>query len=219
MRRIAKELGLVYKRVRRSCQHKRNQERFERCKAALEDAQEAERQGLINLFYFDESGSSQEPCVPYAWQPEGSQLRIPSVKSKRINVLGFMNRANDLFYYPVIGKVNSQTVIDAFDDFAEHMAAPEYNSDDRYTVVMIDNASIHTSKQFREKIDDWMIDKRLIVCFLPTYSPELNLIEILWRKVKYEWLNLLAIMDFKAFEREVMRVFESFGQEYMITFG
>lgn len=219
MRRIAKGLGLVYKRVRRSCQHNRNQEHFERCKAALEDAQEAERQGLINLFYFDESGFSQEPCVPYAWQPEGAQLRIPSVKSKRINVLGFMNRANDLFYYPVTGKVNSQTVINAFDDFAEQMTAPEYSTDDRYTVVIIDNASIHTSKQFREKLDDWMIEKKLIVCFLPTYSPELNLIEILWRKVKYEWLNLLVIMDFEAFEREVMRVFESFGQEYMITFG
>ncbi|PJE78667.1 hypothetical protein CI610_02389 [invertebrate metagenome] len=64
-----------------------------------------------------------------------------------------------------------------------------------------------------------MINKKLIVCFLPTYSPELNLIETLWRKVKYEWLNLLAIMDFKEFEREVIRVFKSFGQEYMISFG
>lgn len=185
----------------------------------MEDAKEAERQGLINLFYFDESGFSQEPCVPYAWQPEGGQLRIPSVKSKRVNVLGFMNRGNHLFYYPVTGKVNSQTVIDVFDNFAEHMAAPEYSSGNRYTVVMIDNASIHTSKQFRERLDDWMIDKKLIACFLPTYSPELNLIEILWRKVKYEWLNLLAIMDFEAFEQEVIRVFESFGQEYMISLG
>ncbi|MCT7986192.1 transposase, partial [Laspinema sp. A4] len=26
----------------------------------------------------------------------------------------------------------------------------------------------------------------------PTYSPHLNLIEILWRFIKYEWLNLDA---------------------------
>ncbi|PJE78666.1 hypothetical protein CI610_02388 [invertebrate metagenome] len=78
------------------------------------------------------------------------------MKSRRINILGFMNRVNDLFYYPVVGRVNSQTVIDVFDDFAEQMTVPKYSSNDRYTVVMMDNASIHTSKHFRERLDDWM---------------------------------------------------------------
>ena len=130
-----------------------------------------------------------------------------------------MNRANDLFYYPVTGSVDSDTVIEAFEDFAIKMEDPKYSSDDRYTVVMVDNASIHTSHKFRAKVEDWMIGKKLIVCFLPTYSPELNLIEILWRKVKYEWLNLLTIMSYKEFKQEVNRVFGSFGQEYTISFA
>ncbi len=130
-----------------------------------------------------------------------------------------MNRSNDLFYYPVIGMVNSQTVINVFNDFAEQMAAPKYSSGDRYTVVMVDNASIHTSRLFREELADWAIEKKILVCYLPTYSPELNLIEMLWQKVKYEWLNLFEVMDFKAFEAEVIRVFEQVGQEYMISFG
>ena len=88
-----------------------------------------------------------------------------------------------------------------------------------YTIVMVDNASIHTSKKFRARIDDWILENKLFVCFLPTYSPELNLIEILWRKVKYEWLNLLSITDFKMFEKELERVFSSFGHEYMISFS
>ena len=157
--------------------------------------------------------------MPYGWQEKGGQLKIPSVKSKRINVLGFMNRANDLFYYPVIGFVTSDTVIEVFEDFTTEMEDSKYSSNDRYTIVMVDNASIHTSHKFREKIADWMIEKKLIVCFLPTYSPELNLIEILWRKVKYEWLNLLSIMSFKEFEQEVKDVFDSFGQEYRISFA
>ena len=217
--KIVKKLGLVYKRFRKSCKHKRNEEQFRCCQSALADAQEAERKGLINLFYFDESGFSQEPCVPYGWQEKGQQLRIPSVKSKRINVLGFMNRSCELFHYPVIGSVDSDTVIAAFDDFATHMEDEKYSSNDRYTIVMVDNASMHTSKKFRARIDDWILEKKLFVCFLPTYSPELNLIEILWRKVKYEWLSLLTITDFKAFEKEVERVFSSFGQEYMISFA
>ncbi|MDB2384674.1 transposase [Endozoicomonas sp.] len=135
-----------------------------------------------------------------------------------MNVLGFMNRANDLFYYPVIDSVNSDTVIDAFEDFANKMEEPKYSSNDRYTTVIVDNASIHTRHKFKSKIADWIIDKQWIVCFLSAYSSELNLIEILWRKVKYEWLNLLSIINFKAFGQEVKRTFDVFGQEYRTSF-
>ncbi len=68
--------------------------------------------------------------------------------------------------------------------------------------------SLHTSHKFKAKIANRMIERKLIVCYLPTYSPELNLIEILWKKVKYEWLNLLSIMNFKEFEQEEKRVFD-----------
>ncbi len=209
----------MYKRVRLSCRHKRDQEDFERRQAALKVAQKAERKGLINLFYFDEAGFSQQGCcIPYAWQQKGEQLRIPSVKSRRVNVLAFMNRDNDLFHYSVIGSVSSDEVIRVFDDFAEKMQDQKYSSDDRYTLVIVDNASVHTSQKFTEKRDNWMIEKRLIVCYLPTYSPELNLIEILWHKVKYVWLNLMAIMNFDEFKKELNRVFDAVGKEYIISF-
>ena len=88
MGKIVKELGLVYKRFRKSCKHKRNEEQFRCCQSALIDAQEAERKGLINLFYFDESGFSQEPCVPYGWQEKGKQL-VPIQKQNAKNKPAF----------------------------------------------------------------------------------------------------------------------------------
>ena len=57
-----------------------------------------------------------------------------------------------------------------------------------------------------------MIEKRLIVCYLPAYSPELNLIEILWREVKYAWLDIMTIMDFDAFQKELRRVLDAVGR-------
>jgi hypothetical protein len=36
----------------------------------------------------------------------------------------------------------------------------------------------------------------LIIKYLPPYSPELNLIEILWRFMKYYWLPFSAYMFF-----------------------
>ena len=65
---------------------------------------------------------------------------------------------------------------------------------------------------------DWALEKHMIVCYLPTYSPELNLIEILWRKVKYVWLNLQSIMSFSEFQKELKRVLDAVGKKYMITF-
>ena len=62
-----------------------------------------------------------------------------------------MNRDNDLFYYPVVGSVTGDEVVRVFDDFAEKMQDQKYSANDRYTLVVVDNASIHTCKKFKEK--------------------------------------------------------------------
>lgn len=53
---------------------------------------------------------------------------------------------------------------------------------DKPTIVLVDNAPIHTSNKFDEKTIEWC-KKGLIVVPISKYSPELNFIEILWRKI------------------------------------
>jgi transposase len=55
----------------------------------------------------------------------------------------------------------------------------------------MDNSPVHKSKEFIENFRQWAA-RGLFVRFLPTYSPELNLIEILWRKIKYAWMPFSA---------------------------
>ncbi len=52
----------------------------------------------------------------------------------------------------------------------------------------MDQASIHTSHAILV-LAEWQ-EKQLEIFWLPTYSPHLNLIEILWRFMKYEWMKL-----------------------------
>ncbi|MGM0654705.1 MAG: transposase [Thermodesulfobacteriota bacterium] len=52
---------------------------------------------VIDLYYFDESGFTGVPEIPYAWQDEDEQLLLPTGKTSRINVLGFLSRQNDFF--------------------------------------------------------------------------------------------------------------------------
>jgi transposase len=54
---------------------------------------------------------------------------------------------------------------------------------------------------------------------LAAYSPELNLIEILWRKIKYEWLPLTAYDSFKTLLRELQKVLAGVGSKYQINFA
>lgn len=169
------------------------------------------------LTYFDGSGFNTMSCIPYAWQKKGETLELHSQRSKQLNVLGFMRRNNQSFFHTVEGRVNSDTIIEAFDEFVSRYA-DEYAETKCLNFVIIDNAPVHTSKKFLEKRDDWLI-QGVVTHFLPTYSPELNLIEILWRKIKYEWLPLGAYISYSNLKKEVLKILDGFGIKYTITFA
>ena len=59
---------------------------------------------------------------------------------------------------------------------------------------------------------------RVYLGYLSAYSPELNFIEILWRKVKYEWLPMTAYESFSALKGYVHKVLSGYGSEYLIIF-
>ena len=52
---------------------------------------------VIDLYYFDESGFTGVPEIPYAWQSEDEQLLLPTGKTLRINVLGFLSSRMTFF--------------------------------------------------------------------------------------------------------------------------
>ena len=76
------------------------------------------------------------------------------------------------------GSINSAVVVGCIDHFAKPLVRP--------TSLVIDNASIHTSDEFMGNIERWS-EQGLTIVPIARYSLELNLIEILWRKIKYEW--------------------------------
>lgn len=171
----------------------------------------------LNLYYYDESGFSMTSSVPYAWQPKGETIEIPCSRSNRLNVLGFMSINNDSFFQTVEGSVTSHHVIEAFDTFTLTYQK-DYFIHKKPCIVVIDNASIHTSAVFLARLGDWEA-RGVVLHYLPTYSPELNLIEILWRKIKYNWLPLSSYVSYENLKKSVLEVLSGFGNKYLITFG
>ena len=85
------------------------------------------------------------------------------------------------------------------------------------TVVILDNCPIHKSKKFKAKIAEWKENDGLIY-FLPPYSPELSLIEILCRRIKYQWLSFDAYLSFQNIKERLSSVLNNFGNKYDIIF-
>jgi Transposase and inactivated derivatives len=210
LKRLCKQAKLCWKRVRKSLRAKRDPDLFAQSQQQLVALIEQAKQLQIDLVYFDESGFTLEPCIPYAWQSVGETIEVPCAKSTRLNVLGFMNR-NGAFQSWVFEKsITSAVVVACIDAFAKSLKRP--------AALVIDNAPIHTSHEFRDNIDRWQLQGLTIVPIAP-YSPELNLIEILWRKIKYEWMPFSAYDSFLSLKQNLFHILANIGKSYFIEFA
>ena len=172
--------------------------------------QARESQGECDLWYFDGAGFGLEPYLPYAWQPIGAAIEVPtSSHSRRLQVFGFLKRNNDLYPYMIEGSVDTAVIIECFDQLSAQI--------DKRSYVLLDNAPMHRSKAFMQQIPQW-VRKGLIVKYVPSYAPELNLIEILWRFIKYYWLPFSAYTSFQCLCKAVEDILTRFGTDYTITF-
>jgi hypothetical protein len=165
------------------------------------------------VFYFDQSGFTLMPVVPYVWQARGQTLTIPSTPSPRLSVMGLISPAHQSDVQIVTGAVTSATAIAVLDAFAAQTAQAK-----KLRLVVLDNAPIHTRHAFQARVIDWF-RQGVGLHWLPPYSPELNLIEILRRKIKYQWLSPKAYLSFDHLQSELQSILDQFGSKYTITFG
>jgi transposase len=167
-------------------------------------------QGLLDLVYFDGAGFNLWAKVVYAWQKRGRRIVIPVTRGRSQNVLGFMwHRCQRFESFVFEGAVDSNVVIGCFEVIARSIK--------KETVIVIDNAPIHRSEEFAEKIEEWEV-LGLKIYFLPTYCPSLNKIEMLWKKIKYDWLSWEAYNSYKNLCEELDKILAQIGSKYYITF-
>ena len=201
---------MSWRRCRRVLGGSPDPEEYERKEQQLEGLKVLDDEEIIDLVYMDESGFCLTPYVLYAWQDKGETLGLESQKSERLNVLGFMHRRRTVESYLFTQSITSEVVIACIDDFCKCCQ--------KLTFIVLDQASIHTSAMIQEKEIEWR-ENNVVLFWLPTYSPELNLIEILWRFMKYEWIEFSAYESWINLVKYVEKVLIGFGDEYVINFA
>lgn len=202
-----KILGYILKRARLSLKSKRNQNEFNFKQQQIENLKKLEDIGYIDLYFGDESHFGLTQNVPYAWQTKENPILLPAAKGKFLNVVGLMRRKNELFFEVNETTFNSDKLIQFMDKFVNQIV--------KKTVMILDNSPIHKSKKLMTKIKEWE-ESDLLIYFLPLYSPELNLIEILWRRIKYQWLSFDAYHCFQNLKERLSYVLNNFGKKYDI---
>lgn len=210
IKRVVKSLGMTWRRMKRGLAGEPNEWEFALKLERLNQLKEQARKGEIELRYLDEAGLSLVPSIPYGWQAKDGTITLKSQTSKRLNIIGIFSPQNELVYEVFTGTTKSDRVIELLDQFSQDLK--------QLTVVVLDQASIHTSDALIEKLEEWQ-KKKLELFWLPTYSPQLNLIEILWKFLKYEWIEVGAYKDWGSLGEYVEKVLSQVGDKYVINFA
>ena len=145
----------------------------------MRELEELANRRVIDLLYGDECQVSLLPCIPYGWQFADEEVAMPTARGAALNCFALLTRANECRFVTMTGKITAAFVFEQLEQLSIGLK--------RLTVVVLDNARVHGAKLIRERIRAWQA-RGLFVFYLPAYSPHLNIVETLWRKLKYEWL-------------------------------
>ncbi len=179
-------------------------------KEALSLLEKQAEKGNIDLLYADETRVSEQGYVPYGWQFDDEDLAIQACKGKAINCFGLLSRYNQLIYRTTQKNINAKFILETLDELSLSIT--------KFTVVILDNARIHTARKVKQLFEVWQ-NRGLFIFYLPPYSPHLNIIERLWKEIKQGWLRpedyRTADDLFYAFDR----VCSAIGKSLFINFS
>lgn len=160
--------------------NKESEEIYRHKLAILGELETLSETNLIDLYYSDESRVSLEPSIPYGWQFPDEEVFMPTDKGNGLNCFALLKRNNQCLIETSSETLTSQFIFEQFENLSVRLR--------KLTVVVLDNARIHTSGIIKERKKVWQ-QRGLYIFYLPRYSPHLNIVETLWRKLKYEWLT------------------------------
>jgi len=144
------------------------------------------------VFFVDAAHFVLAPFLGFLWCLARIFIQAPSGR-QRFNVLGALNViTHELVTVSNDAYITSQQVC----ELLEKLAALDLGIP---ITLFLDNARYQRCKLVMAKADELKIE----LCFLPPYSPNLNLIERLWKFVKKQCLYSHYYSDFDSFKTAI----------------
>jgi hypothetical protein len=169
-------------------------------------------QDRLDLHFLDESGFAPTLPTTYTWARLKVRARVPyeAPQRRRVNVLGAwapFGATPRFAYASRTGKLDSAAFLAFVWQDVGGMTSPlgEVPAGFRRArrcVVVLDNYSVHHSRAVTDARPG-LAAAGIELFYLPAYSPELNLIEGLWRHVKHEELPVRSYPTAEALQAAV----------------
>ncbi len=168
----------------------------------LEPKLKEAREGKRTLFFVDAAHFVHAPFLGFLWSLKRVFIKAPSGR-KRFNVLGALNAVTrQALMVTNTAYINSRSVCELLRQIADQVTGP-------VTLVM-DNARYQRCLLVQTFAKSLEIE----LLFLPSYSPNLNLIERLWKFVKKGCLNSRYYPDFISFHTTIAVFLEEMNQKH-----
>lgn len=169
----------------------------------LQPAIDEAKSGKRKLFFVDAAHFVLAPFLGYLWSLARVLIKAPAGR-KRFNVLGAIDAiTHDLFTVTNTTYINAESFCQLLNDLRNHYV-------DIPITLVLDNARYQKCAfvfECAKKLD-------IELLYLPAYSPNLNIIERLWKFVKKKCLYSKYYEDFDLFKKSITDCLSKTGSEY-----
>jgi transposase len=173
VRRHLKRIQAGYRRTAWTLKHKQDPVKAARAGRILENLKAKADAGDLTLYYLDECGFAPTLPVGYSWvlPKQRKFVRYEAPQRRRVNAMAAYRPFGRT---PRLEVFTAERTWDSYDLLGFLKALP-WSS--RPRVVVLDNASFHTSEVMRRARQE-LSASGIYLYYLPAYSPKLNLIEM-----------------------------------------
>lgn len=167
--------------------------------AKLRAYEDAAKRGEVVLLFEDEVDLHLLPGITGCWTKRGSQRKVPTPgTNQKCYGFGAVNAFSGAITHLIRERKNSESFCALLEAIVAHYCPGESWTGPK-VVLVVDNYIIHRSKATSRVLERYA--DRLALCELPTYAPQLNVIELLRkhlrRKVTHNYLfeSVAALLE------------------------
>jgi len=210
---LLKQMKLSYQKTAFESDHldeeKRREWREVTWPAILKQAQEKK----AVILFGDEVSFAQWGSLSRTWAPRGKQPKIKTTGKRKgmkvFGVIGFVD--GDFHYMETPEKFNSQTYVQFLETVVSQYRCP--------VILIEDGAKYHNGPEARDFKERMESEGKMFVYRLPSYSPDYNPIEKLWRKTKRDATHCKYFPTFDHLRSAVINAFEKYMRDATKVIG
>ncbi len=194
MTKLLHRLGFVYKKTKCVPSQAEESAQKEFLEETLPGLLEAAACGEAEVYYADGCHPTHNTKTGRGWIKKGEDFEVDCNSGrKRVNINAAVNALKpEHLVYETTDSVNASSTL--------RVCKKLLKKHPKKTIYYIcDNARYNRNRELTE----WAKDKRIVFIYLPPYSPNLNLIERLWRLMRKEVIHSIYYDTYTKFKSSI----------------